>query len=230
MGKGLFLCIEGGDGSGKTTQHMLLAKQLRDAGHTVETVDFPQYGQPSAELVTAYLNNEFGPATELDPRLASVLFAVDRLAAKDRIQTALESNAFVLANRFTASNMAHQAAKIPDEAKQVEFFRWVHQFEHEVLGIPEPDHHFLLHLPAATALQRIQNRPSRSQTGKSLDGHETDLDYQVRAEKRYLELAATFPDKFTIIEGVDGTHEKTPQEINTEIWGHVTHLIERHAA
>lgn len=227
MAKGLFLCIEGGDGSGKTTEHAMLAKQLRSAGYTVETVDFPQYGQPSAELVTAYLNNEFGPATELDPRLASVLFAVDRLAAKDRIQTALQNGAFVLANRFTASNMAHQAAKIQDEAKQIEFFRWVHQFEHGVLGIPEPDHHFLLHLPAATALQRIQNRQSRSGSGKSLDGHETDLDYQIRAEKRYLQLAATFPDKFTVIEGVDGTHEKTPQEINSEIWTKVCQRIGR---
>ncbi|TAH36746.1 dTMP kinase [Candidatus Saccharibacteria bacterium] len=227
MARGLFLCIEGGDGSGKTTEHAMLAKQLRSAGYTVETVDFPQYGQPSAELVTAYLNNEFGPATELDPRLASVLFAIDRLAAKDHIQAALDQGAFVLANRFTASNMAHQAAKIQDEAKQVEFFRWVHQFEHGVLGIPEPDHHFLLHLPAATALQRIKNRASRSGSGKSLDGHETDLDYQVRAEKRYLGLAATFPEKFTVIECVDDTHEKTPQEINSEIWEYVAQLVKK---
>jgi dTMP kinase len=224
MSKGLFICIEGADGSGKGTQHQLLLDRLRAKGRDIEPVDFPQYGKPSAELLEVYLNNGFGDATKLDPRLASLLFAVDRLAAKDHIQRRRKEGAFILANRFTASNMAHQGSKIANKAKRVAFFKWLHNLEHTVMGIPEPDYHFILHVPAAIAQKRVLQKAARSYTTKKLDGHEADLAYQVRTEQTYLDLAKTFPTKFAVIECVVGKIEKTTEQIHDEIWAQLKEL------
>lgn len=222
--RGLFLCIEGGDGSGKGTQHELLAERLRSEGKALLTVDFPRYGQPSAELVGLYLNNEFGDATRLDPRLASLPFAIDRLAAKSEIEAALAAGKVVLANRFTASNMAHQGAKFATRKERVKFFKWLGELEHDIMGIPEPDYHFVLHVPAEIAQARVLKKADRTYTTKKLDGHEANLAYQERAEQTYLDLITTFPNRFGNIECVVDGYEKTPQEIHEEIWAKVKEL------
>lgn len=220
----MFLCIEGGDGSGKGTQHELLAEHLRSKGKALLTVDFPRYGQPSAELVGLYLNNGFGDATKLDPRLASLPFAIDRLAAKPEIEAALSAGKIVLANRFTASNMAHQGAKFATKKERVRFFKWLQQLEHDIMGIPQPDYHFVLHVPAKIAQARVLKKAERSYTSRKLDGHEADLAYQERAEQTYLDLIATFPDRFGSIDCVVDGYEKIPQEIHEEIWTKVKEL------
>jgi dTMP kinase len=221
LGTGLFLCIEGGDGSGKSTQYELLTDRIKNEGHPLFQVQFPRYGQPSAELVELYLHNEFGDATTLDPRLASLPYAIDRLAASSGIREALASGATVLAGRFTASNMAHQGAKFSDRAERIAFFTWLENLEHTIMEIPRPDYHFVLHLPARIALERVSNRDDGTAAGKKIDGHETSLDYQERAEQTYLDLVATFPDRFGLIECMDGDRARTPAEIHEEIWAKV---------
>lgn len=221
---GLFLCIEGGDGSGKSTQHELLAQRIEKEGKELLRVNFPRYGQPSAELVELYLHNEFGDATKLDPRLASLPYAIDRLAASPEIRQALQQGTMVLAGRFSASNMAHQGAKFVSTKERIQFFGWLHNLEHGIMNIPEPDYHFVLHLPASIALQRVAKRDDGTATGKKIDGLETSLEYQQQAEQTYLDLLATFPERFGLIECMDGTRARTPDEIHEEIWAKVQKL------
>jgi dTMP kinase len=224
MATGLFLCIEGGDGSGKSTQHELLATRIEKEGYPLLCINFPRYGQPSAELVELYLNNEFGDATKLDPRLASLPYAIDRLAASPEIRDALAADRLVLAGRFSASNMAHQGAKFLTKEERLRFFNWLHNLEHVIMGIPEPDYHFVLHLPARIALERVTKRDDGTATGKKIDGHETDLKYQEHSEQTYLDLVETFPERFGLIECLDGGRPRTPQEIHEEIWSKVREL------
>jgi dTMP kinase len=221
MSKGLFLCIEGGDGSGKSTQHELLARRIETEGHPLLRVNFPRYGQPSAELVELYLSNEFGDATKLDPRLASLPYAIDRLAASPEISRALSAGILVLAGRFSASNMAHQGAKFATKAERLTFFHWLHNLEHTIMGIPEPDYHFVLHLPAKVALERVAKRDDGTASGKKIDGHETDPAYQERSEQTYLNLVEAFPERFGLIECMDDDRIRTAEEIHEEIWGRV---------
>ena len=49
--RGVFIVIEGSDGSGKATQVHLLKERLEAAGYDVELFDFPQYNQPSSYFV-----------------------------------------------------------------------------------------------------------------------------------------------------------------------------------
>jgi dTMP kinase len=223
MAKGLFLCIEGGDGSGKSTQHELLAAHIEKEGHPLLHVNFPRYGQPSAELVELYLHGGFGDPTKIDSRLASLPYAIDRLAASPEIQAALDAGTLVLAGRFSASNMAHQGAKFTGKAERLKFFTWLHNLEHVIMKIPEPDYHFVLHLPAKIALERITKRDDGTATGKKMDGHET-LDFQERSEQTYLDLAETFPERFGIIECMDGSRARTAEEIHEEVWAKVKEL------
>src|SRR5687767_3694346 len=110
-GRGIFIAIEGADGSGKGTQFKRLATRLARAGYDVAAFDFPQYNQPSSYFVRQYLNGKYGSAEEVGPYTGSLFYALDRYEAAPLIRKALEQGKVVLTNRFVGSNMAHQGAK-----------------------------------------------------------------------------------------------------------------------
>src|SRR6186997_1725073 len=135
---GLFLVIEGTDGSGKGTQFKRLVDRLTDAGHEVATFDFPQYDQPSSYFVREYLNGKYGTAEQVGPYTGSMFFALDRYQAAPAIQEALAAGKVVLANRFTGSNMAHQGTKFDSAEERRGYFIWLDNIEFEMLKIPRP--------------------------------------------------------------------------------------------
>src|SRR3954463_14488919 len=108
--QGIFLVLEGSDGSGKTTQFELLKNRLIDEGHEVEVFDFPRYDKPSSYFVTRYLNGQYGPASKVNPYTASLFYALDRFEAAPEIRKALSAGKIVLSNRYVGSNMAHQGS------------------------------------------------------------------------------------------------------------------------
>src|SRR5438309_125915 len=108
---GIFIVLEGADGSGKATQFRLLAERLRAVGYDVAVFDFPRHDRPSSHFVRSYLNGEYGPAKEVSPYTASLFYALDRFEAAPAIRQALSEGKVVLSNRYVGSNMAHQGAK-----------------------------------------------------------------------------------------------------------------------
>lgn len=220
--KGIFIDIEGGDGTGKGTQFKRLVSRLKKAGQEVVTFDFPQYGKKSAELVEKYLRGEFGPATEFNPMVSSVFYAIDRRSVADKIAVALGQNKIVVTNRFSTSNMAHQGSKLETSKQRLDFYKWVYELEHETLNMPFPDIHLILNLSAEIAQQRVLKKDQRSYTDKKLDSHEADLDFLKESEAAYLDLIKAFPGKFVIIECLDTDgRERTIDEIHEEIWQEV---------
>ena len=99
--KGLFVALEGTDGSGKTTQFKKLKDRLEKEGREVEVFDFPQYEQDSSFFVKEYLNGKYGSQQDVGPYTASLFFALDRYQASAKIREALEQGKIVLTNRFT---------------------------------------------------------------------------------------------------------------------------------
>jgi dTMP kinase len=198
MEKGLFIVIDGTDGSGKATQLKILSEKLQTLGYQVETADFPRYGQKSAGLVEEYLAGNFGSATEVGPYRGSVFYAVDRYAASFEIRRWLAEGKIVISNRYVAANLCHQGGKIKDNKERSEYFKWLDNLEYNIFNIPRPDLNLILHVPAAVAQGLAEARAKQTGLAKQ-DIHETDLQHLEDAERVYLEVANTFPG-FTLVE------------------------------
>ena len=70
---GIFIVIEGSDGSGKKTQFELLSARLRAAGYGVDEFDFPRYDHESSHFVRKYLAGEYGDSDTINPLTCEVV-------------------------------------------------------------------------------------------------------------------------------------------------------------
>lgn len=178
MAKGKFIVIEGGDGSGKTTQFNLLKEKLLADGHQLETIDFPQYGEPSAVMLEKYLNGDFGSAKEVGAYRASIFYAIDRYAASFKMKSWLSEGKIVLANRYATSNMVHQAGKIKDSLERDKFLNWLDELEFGIFDIPRPDLVFFMNVSADISQNLALKKEGRHDNIKSKnDIHENDLSH-----------------------------------------------------
>src|SRR4051812_29559144 len=108
MSKGIFIVIEGSDGSGKGTQFNIIKDILENSGHTIATYDFPQYSEESSYFVRQYLNGNYGDANDLGAKTPSLFYALDRFQASYDMRRDINAGKIVLCNRFVGSNLAHQ--------------------------------------------------------------------------------------------------------------------------
>lgn len=200
--EGLFLVIEGTDGSGKGTQFNLLAERLKKSGYDVATFDFPQYDSPSSYFVKEYLNGQYGSAEQVGPYTGSLFYALDRYAAAPHIRKAIAEGKIVLANRYTGSNMAHQGTKFDNDEERRGYFIWLDNLEFMMLKIPRPDKSFVLRVPAETTQQLVDKKDARSYTDKKRDIHEADLVHLQKSVEVYDDLCRIFPKDFQRIDCV----------------------------
>lgn len=228
MGKerGKLIVIAGIDGSGKTVQTELLSARLLDKGYEVRTTSFPQYGKTFfADVVTRYLQGDFGSSSEVSPYLASLLYAGDRWQAKEQIKTWLKEGKIIISNRYVGDNEAHQGGKIKNPYERKRFLAWLNLLEYEIFELPKADINIFLHVPVETACQLIKKKPKRDYlAGGSKDIHEEDMEHLMQAQEVYFELATKRRD-WTIIEGVrDGTLLPA-EDISDMVWASVERLL-----
>lgn len=204
LDRGLFITIEGTDGSGKATQSKLVVNKLRRFGHSVLKCDFPRYAEPSAWFVTKYLNGNFGTLEEVSARKASLFYALDRFAAATKIITALEKGRIVVSDRFVASNLAHQGSKINDYLERRQFMRWAEELEFGTLGIPRPDYNIILFVtPEISQALVDQKTPRKHLKGKKRDIQEDNLDHLTKTYRVYRELVKRDPIRYRAVECVE---------------------------
>lgn len=176
MSKGKFIIIEGGDGSGKTTQFNLLKDKLIKDGYSLETIDFPRYGQPAAILVEKYLKGDYGSAKDVSAYQASIFYACDRYDASFQIKEWLNKGKIVLSNRYTTSSMLHQAGKIKDLKARDIFLAWLEDLEYNLFKIPKPDVVFFMNISAKVSQQlALQKEDRHDNLTTKQDIHENDL-------------------------------------------------------
>lgn len=216
MNKGLFIVIEGSDGSGKTTQIKLLEARLKAIGHDVEVFDFPRYNEPSSYFVRQYLSGTYGPASDVNPYTASLFYALDRYEASSQIKEVLEEGKIVLCNRFVGSNMAHQGSKFSNEGEQRGFFIWEDGLEYNLLGIPRPDTTIYLRVQAGLSENLIKKRAQAN--NKKLDEHEKSLKHLKKTITTYDLLCKLFPKDFIAVECTRDRKLLPITEINEKIW------------
>ncbi len=186
--RGTFIAIEGIDGSGKQTQVRLLARELESRGYEVLSTGFPQYGSWFGKMVGQFLNGDLGPLNSVDPHFAALLYAGDRFECKQPIVSALESGGVVLADRYVASSLAHQAVRAAPE-KRVEFRAWIEHLEYDIYGLPKEDLVLYLRLPPREAQTLIAKKSARGYTDSAHDILESNIRHLQEAADMYDELA-----------------------------------------
>lgn len=212
--RGKLLAVEGIDGAGKRTQVELLDRALDERGIVHFDLSFPRYESFFGHAVARYLSGEFGRLDQVDPHLSALLYAGDRLEAKAEIDAALVSGHLLLADRYIASNLAHQGSRVAP-GRRAEFLDWVRRLEYEIFALPKEDLIIYLRVPAAESTRRTAARGQRI----AHDIQESDLHHLEQAATVYEQLA-TGPE-WAIVDGFDpSTREPRPPEaIHREILG-----------
>ena len=224
MSKGKLIVIDGTDGSGKATQTKLLLQQLRKKRISAEALDFPQYETLFGKLVARYLKKEFGA---LDPYVASVLYAANRLEFRDKIISWLKQGKNVVLNRYTSSNQIHQAAHIDSKAERKRFVDWIGQMEYKIMGLPKPNLVVFLNVTPEIAYKLIENKDKKTRKyiqGAKRDWLESDLEYQRRAVKQSTEVLNR-SYKWTKIDCVQHEVLLKKEEIAQMVWHEVSKLL-----
>ena len=219
-GPGRLIVMEGSDGSGKATQTRLLVNRLRTEGFEAERISFPQYAKSFfGRMVGAYLRGEFGAASDVDPRLASLLYAADRFEARDTILGWLSAGKVVVCDRYVDSNKVHQALKVPKGRERAAFLRWVDRMEHGVFGLPRPDCTVFLHVPHGVSERLISAKGRRAYLkGQRRDVHEADPDHLRSAQQLYRQIAARRSGKVEVIACCEDGRLLSRKAINERVW------------
>jgi len=186
MERGKFISVEGIEGVGKSTNIDVVVRRIEAAGHKVLTTREPG-GTPFAEDIREILMNR---NDEPIPEIAEVLlmFAARSFNVNNVIVPALEAGTWVVCDRFTDSSRAYQSGGrgIPMETID-RVADWVH-------GDTWPDVTILLDAPVEVGMERAGKRsaPDRFEQERH--------DFFQRVRECYLQIAASEPDRFVVID------------------------------
>ncbi|SEQ08785.1 dTMP kinase [Thalassovita taeanensis] len=184
---GLFISFEGIDGSGKSTQARMLADTLRAMGRDVVLTREPG-GSPGAEEIRALVLQ--GDPDRWSAETEILLFTAARRDHLERtIQPALDAGKVVICDRFADSTRMYQGLSRGDLRATVDQL-------HTLMIGREPDLTILIDMDPATGLSRALSRKGLEERFESF-GH----DLQAQMRQGFLDLAAEFPDRITVIDG-----------------------------
>ncbi len=222
--RGKLIVVEGSDCSGKETQSKLLTSKLNALGYSAIQMSFPMYDTPTGKIVGGcYLGKpEIGPSyfdegsVQVDAKIASLYYAADRKYNIGKIDEYLEKGYFVILDRYTSSNMAHQGCKVLDKDERFNTYQFIDKLEYWLLGLPKADITFFLHVPYQISQELMKSR-------EFLDNHEKDSEYLKNAELTYLELSELY--HWERIDCVEFQQMKGIEEIGEEILKRLLRLI-----
>ncbi len=223
MGK-LFV-IDGTDGSGKQTQSAKLKERFDENKINYKTVSFPNYESPSSSLVKMYLSGEFGKnAKEISPYIASTFYAADRYATfQKEYKKYYENGGIIIADRYTTSNMVHQAGKIADKEERKKFLNWLWDFEFNLYKLPIPTEVIFLDMPVEKTLELMEKRENKFTHEDKKDIHESDKNHLIDAYTAAVEVAKDYNwykvncIKDGEIRTIDDIHEEIYNEIKKHL-------------
>jgi dTMP kinase len=179
---GVFVCLEGGEGAGKSTQAKALAGWLTEAGHTVRLTFEPGDPPVGRELRRIVLD----PATgDLSARTEALLYAADKAEHVDTVvRPALHRGEVVVTDRYVDSSLAYQGSGGLDRSGLEAMLRWATDDLRPHLTV-------LLDLEPQQGLGRFTERDRIEQR---------DLDYHARVRQVLLDVAADDPDHYLVLD------------------------------
>ena len=205
--KGLFIVMEGPDGSGKTTQINLLEQYLKEAGYECLITREPGGTVIGEEVRELILNPEY---KEMSPVTEMLLYAASRAQlVHEVIGPALEAGRIVISDRFVDSSIVYQGI-----ARNLGIST-VAAVNAPGIGIYRPDGIFFIDLSEAEGIRRKKNQ-------KKLDRMEQEsIDFHHLVSEGYRKVLAERPE---VIE-IDGG--KDIDVIQKKIRNHVDELLKK---
>lgn len=190
--RGKFITLEGGEGTGKSTQAAMLALRLESQGLAVQLTREPG-GSPGAEIIRHVLLT--GAAKPLGADVEAMLFAAAR---DDHVQCtilpALQSGRWVVCDRFADSTRVYQG--VLGQVDQ----RLINVLERVSVGDLAPDLTVILDLPVEIGLERAKQRRGSAAAdrfeGEGAESHE-------KLREAYLAIAAREPERCVVIDASD---------------------------
>lgn len=201
---GMFISIEGHDGSGKTTQIQFIKTYLEEKGLQVVTTRDPGGTSVSEKIREILLNNPMNYMTEL------LLFAAARKELEEQvIVPAIEAGMIVLSDRWFDSTFAYQGHG-----------RGLTQDVEDVLHLSYPlvpYYTFFLQLPLIESIDRITKRNDQT-TADRFD--QADLDFKTKVHQGFIEQCEKNPRRAIPIDAsksVEEVSESIRQKLDTLI-------------
>ena len=189
--RGIFITIEGPDGSGKTTALQQVVPRLQQEMNRKVVATREPGGSPIAEKIRSLI---LDPShTDMDSRTEALLYAASRRQHLiEKVLPVLESGDVIFCDRFVDSSIAYQgyARGIGEEG-----IREINEFATE--GI-EPDVTLYIDVPAEVGIQRIHANLDEREYNR-LDQGKLAFHEKVRAG--YQHLAQANPERIVVVDG-----------------------------
>ncbi|WP_169735992.1 dTMP kinase [Intrasporangium chromatireducens] len=179
---GWFICFEGGDGAGKTTQVRLLTEALERRGLQVLVTR-----EPGGTPLGAQIRNLVLHGDHVAPRAEALLFAADKAHhVAELIRPALDEGRVVITDRYTDSSIAYQGAGRDlgaDEIRRLQ--QWA------VGGL----------FPDLTIILDVTPEVGRARRGDVHDRLESEADdFHAAVRQGFLDLAARDPERYLVVD------------------------------
>lgn len=211
---GKFIALEGGEGTGKSTQGRMLAEALRATYGLEVTVTREPGGTPGAEAIRGLLLDPPGEGWNAESE--ALLFAAARADHVARlIRPRIAEGAWVISDRFVDSSRAYQggAGGLGDDAITA-----LHQFGSHGM---RPDCTILLEVDDAVRAKRLAARDG--DTSDAIGGRSAD--YHNAVALRFRDLAAGDPGGFKIVDGTG-----SPDEVHQLVMLALADLLKGHTS
>ncbi len=153
--RGIFICIEGLDGSGKTTQAKRLVKNLRQRGFDAVYTTEPTKGEVGRFIRRFVLNREMRVSAPLE----ALLFAADRVDhVETEIKSWLKQNKVVVCDRYVYSSLAYQGAAGLN-------LKWIEHINQFAL---KPNLSLLIDVPPGVVVKRLKKKKTVMESAQNL--------------------------------------------------------------
>jgi dTMP kinase len=182
-GRGVFVCFEGGEGSGKSTQSGRLRDWLLAEGYAVRLTFEPGDTPVGREVRRIVLSPETGALAD---RTEALLYAADKAEhVETLVLPALERGEVVITDRYVDSTLAYQGAGRSLAVEEVEAVaRWA-------TGDLRPHLTVVLDLAPEAGLGRFAGRDRIE--GESLEFHQ-------RVREAFVAMAEDDPDHYLVLD------------------------------
>jgi len=219
MPRGLFITLEGLDGSGKTTQINRLSIWLKQRGHAPLVTRQPGGTATGDRIRSLVLDSR---STGLAPMAEMALMFADRAQAiAEVIEPALEAGQIVLCDRFTDSTEAYQGGgrELGSEV--------VLELHRLLCGNLQPGLTLLLLPGLEASLERARRRNQRTADENGADENRFEQEQEAfyrRVWQKYREIAAREPARVVLIEGdlsIDEVHKRIVEAVSERLPGSI---------